>query len=32
MNILSIVALIVAIATVIALWRIKRPPPPPPVS
>jgi hypothetical protein len=32
MNILSVVALIAAIAIVIALWRIKRLPPPPPVG
>ena len=29
---LGIVALIAAIAIVIALWRVKRPPPPPPIS
>jgi hypothetical protein len=32
MTMLGIVALLAAIAIVIALWRIKRPPPPPPVS
>jgi hypothetical protein len=32
MTLISVLALITAIAVVIALWRIKRPPPPPPVT
>jgi len=32
MTTLGILALIAAIAIVIGLWRIKRPPPPPPIS
>jgi len=32
MNILAVLGLVVIVAIVIALWRIKRPPPPPPAS
>jgi hypothetical protein len=32
MTLITVLAFIAAIAIVVALWRIKRPPPPPPVS